>query len=125
MIFRAVIVDKSILATNMYKLLLRPVVTTFLVAKRYEEARPWFFRRDKIDLAIFNSNTFGRKFDEYHERFLKDEPLAKVPKIFLCREKEDDWQKRLNSLSRSVVIMRPFKPDDFLALVRRVSERSK
>jgi hypothetical protein len=125
MIFRAVIVDKSILAVNMYRLLLRPLVTTFLVAKRYEEARPWFFRRDRIDLAIFNSNTFGKKFDEYFEHFSKDEPLAKVPKIFLCREKEDGWQKKLKSLQKSAVVMRPFHPDDFLALLKRVAEKSK
>ena len=123
MIFRAVIVDKSLLAVNMYKLLLQPVVTTFLVAKRYEEARPWFFRGDKIDIAIFNSNTFGKKFDEYFERFKKDEPLAKVPKIFLCREKDEDWLKKLKGLPKTALVMRPFHPDRFLALVRNITEK--
>lgn len=125
MIFRAVIVDRSLLAVNMYKLLLRPVVTTFLVAKRYEEARPWFFRRDKIDVAVFNSNTFGKKFEEYFGHFVKDEPLSKIPKIFLCREKEDVWSKKLKGLPKSFVVMRPFHPDDFLALLTRVAEKSK
>jgi hypothetical protein len=123
MIFRAIVVDRSLLAVNMYRLLLSPVVTTFLVAKRYEEARPWFFRRDKIDLAIFNSNTFGKKFDEYLDRFSKDEPLARIPKIFLCREKEDEWVKKLKALPRTQVVMRPFYPDDFLALVKRMTSK--
>lgn len=125
MIFRAVIVDRSLLAVNMYRLLLSPVVTTFLIAKRYEEARPWFFRRDRIDLAIFNSNTFGKKFDDYFGRFAKDEPLSKVQKIFLCREKEDEWVKKLKSLPRSQVVFRPFSPDDLLSLVKKVTERTR
>ncbi len=125
MIFRAIIVDRSLLAVNMYKLLLGPVVTTFLVAKRYEEARPWFFRRDRVDIAIFNSNTFGKKFEEYLGRFSHDEPLARIPKLFLCREKEDAWVRKLKELPKSFVVMRPFHPDDLLALVERVAEKAK
>lgn len=122
MIFRAAIIDRSILAVNMYRLLLCPVVTTFLVARRYEEARPWFFRRDKIDLAIFNSNTFGKKFDEYFQRFTQDEPLRGIPKIFLCRDKEGDWQRKLKSLPKTLIVERPFHPDNFLTLVKRITE---
>ena len=122
MICRAVIVDRSLLAVNMYRLLLSPVVTTFLVAKRYEEARPWFFRREKIDIAILNSNTFGKKFDEYYDHFSKDEPLQKMPKVFLCREKEGNWQANLKKLPNSTVVARPFHPDAFLELITRIIE---
>jgi len=122
MICRAVIVDRSLLAVNMYRLLLSPVITTFMVAKRYEEARPWFFRRDKIDIAIINSNTFGKKFNEYYNHFSGDEPLEKIPKLFLCRDKEDDWQLRLKKLPSATVVVRPFHPDAFLELVTRIIE---
>jgi len=102
----------------MYRLLLRPLGASFLVAKRYEEARPWFFRRDKIDLVIFNSNTFGKKFDEYFKRFESDEPLAVIPKIFLCRDSEKDWSERLGRLANTKIVEKPFHPDDFLKTVR-------
>ena len=125
MIFRAVVIDRSLLAVNMYRLLLKPLVTTFLVAKRYEEARPWFFRREKIAMAIVNSNTFGKKFEEYYRRFLQDEPLKEIPKIFLCRDKENDWQKKLMGLPNATIVMRPFHPDELLEIARRVMERSK
>jgi hypothetical protein len=123
MVYRVVIIDRSILAVNMYRLLLRPLGAFFLMAKRYEEARPWFFRKDKIDLAVFNSNTFGKKFDEYVARFESDEPLAGVPKIFLCRDTEKGWQKRLSRLSNSRVMERPFHPDDFLKAVKGVIKK--
>lgn len=118
MLCRTVIVDRSILAVNMYRLLLRPMGTLFLVAKRYEEARPWFFRRDRIDLAIFNSNTFGKKFEEYLDHFNKDEPLARIPKIFLCREGEEKLKKKLKKLPMTKVVDKPFHPDEFLKLIK-------
>ena len=122
MICRAVIVDRSILAINMYRLLLSPMITTFLVFKRYEQARPFFFRRDKPNLAIVNSNTFGKKFDKYYDHFSKDEPLKDIPKIFLCREMEEEWRARLEKLSGSTVVTRPFHPDVFLDLIRCITE---
>lgn len=123
MVLRVVIVDRSVLAVNMYRLLLRPLGASFLIAKRYEEARPWFFRKDKIDLAIFNSNTFGKKFDEYLKRFESDEPLAGIPKIFLCRDIEKTWAKRLGRLSNARVVEKPFHPDDFLKTVKGVVKK--
>jgi len=114
---RVAVIDRSVLAVNIYRLLLRPLGVSILVARRYEEARPWFFRKSGIDLAIFNSNTFGKKFIEYFSRFEKDEPLVVTPKIFLCRETEKEWKKRLGSLPNTWVIERPFHPDEFLKLV--------
>lgn len=125
MICRTIIVDRSFLAVNMYKLLLRPFVTTFLVAKRYEEARPWFFRREKIDIAFFNTNTFGRKFDDYYAHFVADEPLQKIPKVFLCCERDRDLQSKLKKLPNSTVVMRPFHPDAFMKLVKDLLEGSR
>jgi DNA-binding response OmpR family regulator len=125
MICRAIVIDRSLLAVNMYRLLLKPLVSAFLVAKRYEEARPWFFRREKINMAIVNSNTFGKKFEEYYRRFTEDEPLKDIPKIFLCRDKENDWQKKLKGLPNTNILMRPFHPDELLEIVRRVMEQSK
>lgn len=123
MALRIVIVDRSILAVNMYRLLLRPMGASFLVAKRYEEARPWFFRKDRIDLAIFNSNTFGKKFDEYFKRFESDGPVAGIPKIFLCRDSEKTWSKQLGRLTNAKVMEKPFHPDDFLKVVKGVIKK--
>ena len=126
MLYRTVIVDRSMLAVNMYRLLLKPWGSLFLVAKRYEEARPWFFRKDKIDLAIFNSNTFGKKFDEYFDHFSHDEPLAKVPKVFLCKEGEKAWGDKLRKSPRAKVLVKPFHPDEFLKIIDNLcKERSK
>ncbi|MFH0799077.1 MAG: hypothetical protein V2A66_02705, partial [Pseudomonadota bacterium] len=120
---RILVVDRSELAGNIYRLLLAPLGVTPLVCKRFEEARPHFFRREGVRLAIFNSNMFGKKFDDIVQRIVEEPPTRKAKKIFICREgeAEGEWRKKLAGLSGSHVVIRPFHPDEFAALVRKVA----
>lgn len=119
---RIVIADRSELAENIYRLLLSPLGVTLICRHRFEEARPHFFRRESVKLAIFNSNIFGKKFQEIVKSILEDEPLRNVKKIFICKETpaESEWHDRLSKLVNSKIIRRPFHPDEFLALTRRI-----
>ena len=121
-LLRIVIADRSELAGNLYRLLLAPMGATLVVRKRFEEVRPHFFRRDKIDLGIFNSNIFGKKFEEITKRFFDDEPLKMAAKIFICRESpaEEEWRRDLSRIPNATVIIRPFHPHELAALVSRL-----
>lgn len=125
---RIIVVDRSELAANMYRLLLAGFDANLVVRKRFEEARPHFFRRDKIDLGIFNSNVFGKKIEEIIGHILNDEPISKVNKIFICKDSEsdEDVAGRLSSVPNSCVIRRPFHPselsDAVLKILGKVSE---
>lgn len=116
---RIVVADRSELAGNLYRLLLAPIGATLVVRRRFEEARPHFFRRERVHLGIINSNVFGKKFDEIVRTAEEQEPFRRTPKIFLCRPTpaEQKWAERLRKLPKATVIMRPFHPDELAALV--------
>lgn len=119
---RIIIADRSGLAANMYRLLLGPMGAALVVRRRFEEARPHFFRREGEALGIFNSNVFGKKFPEIVKRLVADEPLRLAQKVFLCQGSpaEGPWRERLAALPNANVVIRPFHPDEFAELVRRI-----
>lgn len=121
-LFRIVVADRSQLAGNLYHLLLSPLGVSLIIRRRFEEARPHFFRQERVDLGIFNSNIFGKKFDEICRRLAEDRPLKDTPKIFICRagDVEKTWHERLAGLSGAVVVRRPFHPNEFGSLVSRI-----
>lgn len=119
---RIVIADRSELAGNLYRLLLSPIGAALVVRQRFEEARPHFFRRGKVDLGIFNSNIFGKKFEEIAKKFVEDESLRMTAKIFICRESaaEEGWRRNLDRLPNATVVIRPFYPQELASLVSRL-----
>lgn len=124
---RIVIADHSELAANLYRLLLAPFGATLVIRKRFDEARPHFFRRETVSVAIFNSNIFGKKFDEIAKKIAEDIPVARVPKIFVCRdsEAEEGWRRHLEKLPNSTVVLRPFHPDELAGLVSKFMGRER
>lgn len=119
---KIVIADRSELAANLYGLLLSPLSAELIIRKRFEEARPLFFRRDGVRVGIFNSNIFGKKFDEIFQRIMEDEPVRSAKKIFICRENftDDPCLKKLEHVPNSNIVQRPFHPDEFLKLVEKL-----
>ena len=118
---RIVIADRSELAANLYRLLLSPLGVNLIVRKKFEDAAPNFSGRERIDLGIINSNVFGKRFEEIFQGIEEVLPLARVKKIFICKDgdSEKEIRKRLKELKNSTVVTRPFHPDEFLKLVKR------
>lgn len=116
---RILIVDRSILAGNLYRILFSKLGAALLVRRRFEDAKPAFSRRERIDLAIFNSNAFGKKFDEIFDALGSDGALGRARKIFLLKEgdAEKDWRKKLGGLEGALIVDRPFHPDEFAKAV--------
>jgi hypothetical protein len=119
---RIIIVDKSELAGNLYGILFAPLNARIIVKKRFQDAAPYFFRREKIDLGIFNSNIFGKKFEEIHKNIVNAEPLLITPKIFLTKDTPSDRQisEILKGIEKSEVMIRPFHPDGLYAIIERL-----
>jgi hypothetical protein len=116
---RILIVDRSVLAGNLYKLLFSKLGAQLLVRRKFDDAKPAFSRREKIDLAIFNSNAFGKKFDEIFDALKSDGALGRARKIFVLKEgdSEDEWRKKLQGIEGALIVDRPFHPDEFAEAV--------
>ncbi|MFH1830514.1 MAG: hypothetical protein ABH871_07045 [Pseudomonadota bacterium] len=119
---RIIVVDRSVLASNLYGLLFAPLEASVLARCCFEDVLPIFLRREKIDLAIINSNVFGKKFEQILSAFKANSSIKTVKKIFLCREADSEsaWRDVLSSLSNSYVILRPFHPDEFSIMVKDI-----
>jgi len=120
-----VIVDRSLLAANLYKLLLAPLGAVIAVRRRFEEARPDIARRGAVQLLIINCNAVGKKYSEVAAELEREASLADVPKVFFCEEGEAEsiMRKRLAQIPKAEVISRPFHPDEFAALVNKLLRR--
>ncbi len=116
MYHKIVVIDQSRLAINMYRLLLKEEKVNFLVANNYIDARPWFFKPGRIDLVIINSNIFGSKIEKIFEQLIADEPLIKLPKIFIYQEKDEQLKTRLENMPKAHLLQRPFHPDEFMKI---------
>ena len=119
---KVMIASKSILASNIYKLLLAKRRPNIVTAQKFEDVRSLFFRPGIVDLAIFHSDVFTPKFDSFLRYLKEDKPFSKTPKIFVCKSdaKEKEWQNNLKKLPKSFVIERPFDPVDFEKIVSGV-----
>lgn len=53
---RIVIVDRSQLAGNMYRLLLSPLEPAIALFRRFEDARPRLAGRERCDLALISAD---------------------------------------------------------------------
>lgn len=122
---RVVIIDKSQLSNNVFRLLLDKWKPTILSFKRFEEAREALVRKPQIDLMIFNSNSIGSKLNSYLDAFCDDRDIAVIPKIFLCLEakREDRWSEVLAGAPNAVVLRRPFHPEELHSLFADLLER--
>jgi len=113
---RIFILDRSVLAGNLYRLLLAPLGYTLVVRRRFEDFRALFTRREKVDLAILNSNAFGKKSDEIIGAVESDAAMGRCRKLFLLKEGESEGplKGRVQKLKGARVIDRPFHPDEFM-----------
>ncbi len=116
--FRIVVADRSALAENLYGLLFADIPADITIKKRFEEARPRFFRRDGIDLAIINSNCLGKKAHEIFSDMASSPEIAEAKKIVLIRESSTlaslDLALKVKNLK---LVTCPFHPKEFRAIV--------
>ena len=118
---RILIVDRSVLAANMLKLLLARHNVKVKAVKTIEAIEKCF-ENNVFDLAIINSNTFSKDFDKVLSSVCDHKKIAQTEKVFLCRSHscEASWRELLCKVPNAVVSSRPFYPDDFDQLVGAV-----
>jgi DNA-binding response OmpR family regulator len=118
---RILVVDRSALAWNMYRLLFAPFECTVARAQALDDLLPAMKGLRGADLIVINSNVLGRKAERLVSMMQADERLALTPKVVLVNEAEVDkgLGAELGSISRCECVVKPFHPDEF---VKRVQE---
>jgi hypothetical protein len=119
---RIVIADRSLLAANLYRILLAPFEATLLIRRRADEAIAALLHRETTHLAIFNASVCGDKIEAIIAQLAQEAPLAKVRKIFLVGQREMAAEERFASIPNTSLLHRPFHPEAFTALVRELLE---
>lgn len=119
---RVIAVDKSVLAANMYQLLMRPLGVSVVNASSIAELREALRRFKGADLIVISSNVMADRLERAEEFFSKNELISKAAKVFLLREGEasEGWDKRLAGIPRMEVMTKPFHPEHFILWVKRI-----
>ena len=118
-----VVVEKSELGKNIYRLLLASENEFFLFfCSNLRQLRDLLKKKSKIKGFIVNANTFGESWKDSVAWFETD-PQLQAQKIFVCGEKEENLQNLLVKLKNSVVLEKPFHPQAFLKTLKRLEAR--
>ena len=122
---RIVIADRSTLAHNLYKMLLRPLGLKFLTYQTLKDLKENLNSKWNCHLFLINSNIFGNHFDYHWEWLQKNSHLKNTHKIFLCGPGEKKIQTQLKTLSHSHLVTKPFFPDDLETILNRVLRKKR
>lgn len=117
---RIAIVDRSLLAHNVYQILLRPLGYSLFPFKNLKEFKEKINWRWRLGLFLISSNAFGGSFKNYCEWFQKEKNLQFVPKVFLCEGEEKNLSAQLKKMSKSQILLRPFYPEELTNMVKEL-----
>jgi len=114
------VADRSRLASNLYKLIFAPLGINLLLRRSCEQALDYLKKGGAADLLIVSSNSVGPEGSSLIERLSSVSSDRGIAKIFICRESSSDDGLRLMfaSIPGSILLKRPFHPDEMLGLVR-------
>ena len=110
---RVAIADRSVLAHNVYQMLLKPLGLSLFPFKTLKDLKENFNRKWNLNLLLINSNTFGHYFEKHMEWFLNENNIQKTPKFFLCESGEKKILSGLKKLPNSFILAKPFYPSEF------------
>lgn len=119
---RIIAIDKSILAANMYRLLFAPLYIRVDHVISIQDLKKKLIPEMGLDLMIINTNTLSGDLTRATDVMEDNAFLAKIPKIFLCRESEIEkgWKEDLAVFSNMEVVTKPFHPDEFTSRVKKI-----
>lgn len=107
---RIAIVDRSVLANNIYQLLLKPLGFSLISYNTLKSLKESLDEKGAPHILLINSNVFGKNFADDLEWFKKGERVKGMEKIFLCHTDEKKIADQLKKVPHSRVVSKPFYP---------------
>ena len=116
------VADRSRLAANLYTLLFAPLGVNLLIRRSLGHALDYLKAGGAADLLVASSNSLGSDPESAMQRLESISASKAVPKILLCKESagENVLRQRLSSVTRAIVLTRPFHPDDMFKAARKL-----
>lgn len=107
---RIAVIDRSVLARNLYHLLLKPQGFSLFSFATLHEFRRHFNGSFRLNALLINSNALGKN-PEGHLEWLALDPRARsLPVVFVCEKKENKILSRLKKAANGAFLYRPFEP---------------
>lgn len=104
------IVDRSTLAHNVYKMLLKPYGYRLSYYKTLRDLKEGFHPKGSKPVLLISSNAFGNHFERHLEWLQNEASVRWTPKVFLCLSDEKKIIAQLKKVPRSHLVLRPFFP---------------
>ncbi|MDP2600444.1 MAG: hypothetical protein Q8P84_06930 [Deltaproteobacteria bacterium] len=117
---RIAIVDRSVLAHNVYQLLLKPLGYSLLPFNDIKSLKSVLTPRSGLKVLLINSNVFGKNFESGLEWLKKEGVLKNLEKLFLCQAGEKKIAGELRKLPRSRVVLKPFHPRQLEEALKKI-----
>jgi hypothetical protein len=108
-----IVADRSVLAANMFRLLLAPRDSEIVHLTSLEELLPRVRRERRPYLLIVSSTIFAERFEKFVAACAEG-ALREAHMIVVIRERESakGWKRTLLTLPHTDVLVRPFHPDE-------------
>ncbi len=115
-------VDRSLLAANMYRLILVPLGFSVFTARSLEEMTEGAKRMRGADLLVVSSNALSGRVARFARVLEGDARLMRAEKIFLVSERDraKGMGAELTNIPGGEVMMKPFHPAEFTTAVIRL-----
>lgn len=107
-----VIVDRSVLSQNLFRLVLKPKGFSCYPAQTLEELKRLLKKKLEVRGVLISSNIFGDPIDRDLELLHSDPVLKSLRKLFLCKLGDPQCNTQLSVLEKSHVLQRPFHPTE-------------
>lgn len=118
---RVAIADRSLLAHNIYRMILKPFDFSLFFYKTLRDLKESSIAKQGPILLI-NTNTFGKYFETHVEWLKKDPAVSGHEKIFLCDDNGAETSA-LKKIPQSRCLLKPFDPQTLKEVLQKIYER--
>jgi len=117
---RIAVVDRSVLAHNVYRLLLRPLGYSLFPFNSIQSLKNTLTSKSGLHALLVNSNVFGKNFEGGFDWLKKEGTVKNLEKIFLCQAGENKMAGALKNLPKSRVVLKPFHPSQLKEVLEKL-----
>lgn len=113
--------DRSWLAHNLYRMILKPLDFSLFFYKTLRDLRESSIVK-QAPIFLINTNTFGKYFEAHVEWLKKDPAVSGHEKIFLCDGNEAETSV-LKKIPQSRCLLKPFYPPQLQEMLEKIYGR--